>query len=365
MILCSVGPATGALAVREIASEFSLAGHEVEIILERGARTFVGPGAFSCVATVVNEPSETPEALVFASATSETIARLAHGLPAGPASGLYLSGVRPAFVSPDLDTATAHHPAIETNLSLLREDGCFVFGSSDGMAPPREIVARVLGSLGGPLQGRRIVVTAGGTREPIDSVRFVGNRSSGKMGVAIAREASRMGADVSVVAANVEREEPGVRWVPVETVGEMRERVMELVVEADALIMAAAVSDFKPSSVAREKVRRSAGLDVTFVATEDILAEVRERNPDLFMVGFAATHGDPVPDAQEKLVKKGVDLVVGNDISQAGIGFGAEENEVYVVGPEDEKFIPRTSKSEIARAILYESIARMSEERQD
>ena len=173
-----------------------------------------------------------------------------------------------------------------------------------------------------------------------------------------------MGAEVSVVAANVEGREPGVEWTPVETVDELREATIDLAGKSDALIMAAAVSDFKPATTLTKKVRRREGLNVEFVPTEDILGSVRERNPGLFMVGFAATHGDPIPDAREKLGSKGVNLVVGNDISQEGIGFGTNENEVYVVGLEGERFVPRASKHEVARVILEALETEIKKERQ-
>jgi phosphopantothenoylcysteine decarboxylase/phosphopantothenate--cysteine ligase len=203
------------------------------------------------------------------------------------------------------------------------------------------------------MSGLRLVVTAGGTHEPMDSVRFIGNRSSGKMGLAIAREALRLGAEVTVVAANVEAEEPGASTYHVETVEELRTEVLRRAEEADTLVMAAAVSDFTPASRVEEKIRRGEGtLRLELEPTADVLKAVRERYPDLFVVGFAATHGDPVVDAREKLGSKGVDLVVGNDISLSGIGFGSDENEVHVVGREDERFVPRASKVEVARAIL-------------
>ena len=355
MILCYVGPGPGSLAVPEVCRQLTEAGHRVEVILDRKTTHFVGPAAFAGHATVVREPDEAPQALVFAPATTETIARLAHSLSESPAGLAYESGVRIAIVAPEMDEGSFRHPATIENLNLLREDGCRIVESGPGaMASAGEVAASVFGELGGPLEGKRILVTAGGTREPIDSVRFVGNSSSGKMGLAIAREALRLGAEVSVVAANIEGREPGVGWVPVETVDELGEAVASLAVESDALVMAAAVSDFKPSTTLKEKVRRREGLSVEFVATEDILSGVRERNPGLFMVGFAATHGDPVPDSRDKLDSKGVNLVVGNDISQEGIGFGANENEVYIVGPNRESFVPRASKREIARAILGE-----------
>jgi phosphopantothenoylcysteine decarboxylase/phosphopantothenate--cysteine ligase len=211
------------------------------------------------------------------------------------------------------------------------------------------------------LDGLRLVVTVGGTREPVDSVRFVGNRSSGKMGAAIAREAYRGGAEVSVVAANVPEVEPGVEWRAVETFSELQSETLDLCEHADALIMAAAPSDFTPASpLLDEKIRRGGRetLTLELAATPDILAGVRERCPGLFVVGFAATHGDPRPDSREKLRGKGADVVVGNDISTPGIGFGGEDNEAFIVikngseGGYEEHFVPRGPKTALASAIL-------------
>ena len=344
MILISVGASAGALAVPAVAREIAGAGHRVEVIFEREARRFVGPAAFG--ATVVDEPSETPQAALYAPATAGVLARLARGLEDGPAA--------PTAVAPDLDGATAGHAAVQENLALLREDGFRVIEGFEGaMADAEEIAARLLAGLDGPMAGMRLLVTAGGTREPIDSVRFIGNRSSGKMGLAVAREAVRLGAEVTVVAANVERPEQGTENHRVETVEELRAAVMELAGRADALVMAAAVSDFKPASPLGEKIRRSSGMtSLELAPTDDVLGAVTGRYHDLFVVGFAATHGDPVADAREKLGSKGADLVVGNDISAEGVGFGADENEVYLVGREEERFVPRTSKREVARVIL-------------
>jgi phosphopantothenoylcysteine decarboxylase/phosphopantothenate--cysteine ligase len=344
LILISVGASAGTLAVPAVAREIAGAGHRVEVTLEEGARRFVGPAAFG--ATVVSEPSETPQAALYAPATADVLARLARGLEGGPAA--------PTTVAPDLDGGTAGHAAVQENLALLREDGFRVIEGPEGaMADAEEIAARLLAGLGGPMAGMRLLVTAGGTREPIDSVRFIGNRSSGRMGLAVAREAVRLGAEVVVVVANVERPEPGTENHPVESVEELREAVIELAGRADALVMAAAVSDFKPASPVGEKIRRSSGTtSLELAPTDDVLGAVTGRYPDLFVVGFAATHGDPVADAREKLGSKGADLVVGNDISAEGVGFGAEENEVYLVGREEEHFVPRTSKREVARVIL-------------
>ena len=184
------------------------------------------------------------------------------------------------------------------------------------------------------------------------------------MGLAVARVALRLGAGVTVVVANVDTVEPGTRYHTVETVEELQGAVLDLAADADALVMAAAVSDFTPASRVSEKIRRSAGTtSLELAPTADILEAVRERYPDLFVVGFAATHGDPVAEAREKLAKKGANLVVGNDISREGVGFGAAENEVYIVSREKERFVPRASKEQVARVILDSMMADMDEER--
>ncbi|CAN5774334.1 bifunctional phosphopantothenoylcysteine decarboxylase/phosphopantothenate--cysteine ligase CoaBC [soil metagenome] len=363
MILCSVGPGRGALQLPEVCRQLSTAKHRVEVILDAQAAKFIGPAAFAGCAHVVPAPRGAAEAILFAPATSGTLARLAHGLDVGFSYSSPATGGQMIVVAPELDDVTADHPAVLENLRLLRTDNCVVLDGPVGeMVTATEISTSVLKSISGPLSGLRLLITAGGTHEPIDSVRFVGNRSSGNMGVAVAHVAARMGAEVTVVAANIDEAEPGMGWVPVETVDELGSEVLELVKKNDALVMAAAVSDFKPATMLEEKIRRSETLSMDFVATEDILKKVRQQNPNLFVVGFAATHGDPLPDAREKLGSKGVNLVVGNDISQKGIGFGSEENEVYVVGPEDERFVPRASKIDVARVIVNELANQMTKE---
>jgi phosphopantothenoylcysteine decarboxylase / phosphopantothenate---cysteine ligase len=356
LILISVGAAPGALAMPAVARGLAEAGREAEVILGRQARHFVGPAAFGD-AILVNQPTRTPEAVLYAPATAETIARLAHGLDRGVGA---LN-----VVAPDLDAGTAEHPAVRENLDLLRKDGYRVVeGSGGGMADADVIVAKLLGGLGGPMAGVRLLVTAGGTREPIDSVRFIGNRSSGKMGLAVAREALRRGAAVTVVSANVGMVEPGTESHSVESAEDLRDAVVDLAEKADALVMAAAVSDFTPASPVGEKIRRREGTTtLELVPTDDILASVTGRYPDLFVVGFAATHGDPLYDARDKLGRKEADLIVGNDISGEGVGFSADENEVYVVGREEERFVPRTSKQEVARVILDTMMNEMERQR--
>jgi phosphopantothenoylcysteine decarboxylase/phosphopantothenate--cysteine ligase len=361
LILLSVGPSQGALEAPRIAREIAAAGHGVEVVLEPRARLFVGPAAFAEPVRPVAEPSQAPEAVLFAPATAATLARLARGLSGGPAYDA--AAEARVFVAPDLDAETAGHAAVRENLALLRGDGCRIIeGPEGGMAAPEEVAAGMLGGLAGPLSGLRLLVTAGGTREPMDSVRFIGNRSSGKMGLAVAREALRLGAEVTVVAANLERGEPGTETRRVGTVEEMRDEVLNLAGNSDALVMAAAVSDFTPASPVEEKIRRGEGkMSLELAPTADVLKAVRERNPDLFVVGFAAVHGDPVADARQKLSSKGADIIVGNDISGRGIGFGSDENEVYVVSRDEgaERFVPRASKRRVARVILDTMMAEM------
>jgi phosphopantothenoylcysteine decarboxylase/phosphopantothenate--cysteine ligase len=355
LIFFAVGPGMGALQAPKIARELVSAGHRVEVVLGQGAKRFVGPAAFAASAAVVEQATELPEAVIFTPANAGTLARLACGLGKDPAEKACAAGVRSVVVALELDEATARHPAVHENVSLLRSDGYRVLESSGGdMTSSEAITSETLHNLGGPLSGMRILITAGGTREPVDKVRVISNRSSGKMGRAIAREAFRRGAEVAVVAANMEKKEPGVCWVDIETYVEMEEAITNLVKEADALIMAAALSDFRPASSEEGKIRRGGTQELVLklVATGDVLESVRESNPELFMVGFAATHGDPTSDAREKLESKGINLMVGNDISLEGSGFGSEENEVVIVGQMGERFVPRAPKEEVAGVIL-------------
>lgn len=367
MILLHVGPAPTALRAPEVAAGLVEAGHHVEVVLGPGARYFVGPAAFAPYARVVERVAHTSEALVFVAATAGEVARLARGLGGGVAHALYAEGVRPVVVVPDLDGATGSHPAVRRNLELLRDDGCRVLDEPSPLGVAGAVLNLLGRAGGGALSGVRVLVTAGGTREPIDKVRFVGNRSSGKMGRAVAREAWRRGAEVTVVAANVEEREPGVDWVAVEDYAGLEKETLRLAAGSDVLVMAAAVSDFTPEKAVEGKIRRGdkASMDLKLVATGDILKSVRKENPGLFVVGFAATFGDPVPDAGEKLAKKDADLIVGNDVSLVGSGFGSDENEVHVVGrgaevgATSETFVARAPKGEVARAILDEIEKRM------
>jgi phosphopantothenoylcysteine decarboxylase / phosphopantothenate---cysteine ligase len=264
------------------------------------------------------------------------------------------------------------HPATQANLELLRSRGARIVEPGAGrlaskgewgvgrLAEPPEILAAIEATLAyvpRSLDGMRVLVTAGGTREPIDSVRFLGNRSSGRMGLALAQEAARRGADVTLIAANVTLELPATA-IPVETTDELEAAVRERFPDTDVLIMAAAPADFRPAALADEKISRDGGegLSIELEPTADIVAAVAAgRRPDQTVIGFAAEHGEgAVERGREKLVRKGLDAVVVNDISRSDIGFDSTDNEVTIVLADGEREVGRRPKAEVAAAILEE-----------
>jgi phosphopantothenoylcysteine decarboxylase / phosphopantothenate---cysteine ligase len=271
-----------------------------------------------------------------------------------------------------MNTHMYEHPATQANLELLRSRGARIVDPGTGrlaskgewgvgrLAEPPEILTAVEAALAyapRSLDGMRVLVTAGGTREPIDSVRFVGNRSSGRMGLALAEEAARRGADVTLIAANVALELPAAA-VSVETTAELETAVRERFGDADVLIMAAAPADFRPAEPSDEKISRegSAGLSIELEPTADIVAGVAaERRPDQTVIGFAAEHGEgAVERGRAKLSRKGLDAIVVNDISRSEIGFDSTDNEVTIVLPDGEREVGRRPKAEVASAILDE-----------
>jgi phosphopantothenoylcysteine decarboxylase/phosphopantothenate--cysteine ligase len=271
------------------------------------------------------------------------------------------------------------HPATQANAAALAQRGVELLGPAEGelaegehgpgrMVEPEELFARCQELLGqtGPLVGKRVVVSAGGTREPIDLVRFVGNRSSGRMGLALAEEARRRGATVTVIAANVAiPRAPGIEYVDVGTTAELAEACAARFDACDVLLMAAAVADYRPQAAHAGKLKKDeAGseLELRLVRTTDVLATLSaRRRPGQLLVGFAAEHGEgAVAYGRDKLARKDLDVVVVNDVGAPGIGFDAAENEVTIVTPDAERHVPRTSKAEIATAILDAVLSRRS-----
>jgi phosphopantothenoylcysteine decarboxylase / phosphopantothenate---cysteine ligase len=308
-----------------------------------------------------------------APASANTIAKLASGIADNMLTAAYLACSSPVVLAPAMNNRMYEHPATQANLETLRSRGVHIVEPGTGalasrgewgigrLAEPAELLAAVelAAGTGGPrpLDGLRVLVTAGGTREPIDSVRFIGNRSSGRMGFALAAEAARRGADVTVVAANAAvAPSPGVAVVGVETAEELHRATIDRFSSCDVLLMTAAVADYRPARPQDGKISKDEhdALAVELVRTADVLAEAASRRqPGQSVVGFAAEHGEGGIDrARAKLERKGLDAIVVNDISRAEIGFDVEENEVTIVVPDGELHVPRASKTEIAATVL-------------
>ena len=318
------------------------------------------------------------DVLAVAPASANTIAKLA----AGQADNLLLSAAlassAPLVVAPAMNNHMYEHPATRQNLETLRERGATIVEPGVGrlasmgergvgrLADPVEVLRAIEAGLAEPgqfsprsMDGLRVLVTAGGTREPIDSVRYVGNRSSGRMGLALAEEAARRGAESVIVAANVSLPAgEGLRVVRVETAAQLETATREEFARADVLLMAAAVADFRPTSPEGAKIKKAGRerLALELEPTPDVLALLAsERRPGQTLVGFAAEHGgDPVGAGRAKLERKGIDAVVVNDISRADIGFDSEDNEVAIVTAGGHLAVPHGPKRSVAAAVLDE-----------
>jgi phosphopantothenoylcysteine decarboxylase / phosphopantothenate---cysteine ligase len=288
-----------------------------------------------------------------------------------------LASAAPLVLAPAMNDRMWEHPATRANLETLRARGATIVAPGTGrlastgewgagrLAEPPDVMAAIERALArprsGPLEGLRVLVTAGGTREPIDSVRYVGNRSSGRMGVALAAEALRRGAEVTLVAANVFRPAPaGVEVVQVETAAELDAAACEGFERADVVLAAAAVSDFRPRDPEGSKIAKAgrAGLTLELEPTADVLGGLSaRRRPGQTLVGFAAEHGEGgLARGREKLERKRLDAVVVNDVSRRDIGFDADENEATILTAGGERPIPRASKDAVAAAILDEVV---------
>jgi len=388
------------------------AGHAVRVVQTPASERFVGRATFAAVtgAPVLVDsfepdpargafPGDPPpdhdpishlelvercDVLAVAPATASALARLAHGMADGLLYDAALASTAPLVLAPAMNHRMWEHPATRANLDLLRARGAVVAEPTEGslasrgewgagrLAEPADILAAIEGAMAsaGPspsvgrmgyaprsLDGLRVLVTAGGTREPIDAVRYVGNRSSGRMGFALAAEADRRGAEVTVIAANVGLEAPaGARLIAVETAAELERAARAEFPRADVLLMAAAVSDFRPTSPEGAKLAKAdrSGLTVELEPTVDVLAALAaERRSGQTLIGFAAEHGDGGPErAREKLARKRLDALVLNDVSQPGIGFDAADNEVTILTPNEARAVARAPKDRVASAVL-------------
>jgi phosphopantothenoylcysteine decarboxylase/phosphopantothenate--cysteine ligase len=351
------------------------AGHEVLPMPTRGAERFVAAETFSALARAPAQASlyphlERTDLIIVAPLTAHTMARLAHGLADDVLTEAVLAHEGPILVAPAMNTRMWNHPATQANHALLRSRGVEIVGPATGelaegetgigrMAEPAEIVARAEALLhrSGTLLGKHVLVTAGGTREPIDSVRFVGNRSSGRMGIALAGEAQRRGARVTLLAANITETAPaGVEVVSVTTAADLEREALSRA-DADVIVMAAAVSDYRPEAAVEGK-RPKDGLpwSLELVPTSDIARALGAARTDgQVLVAFGAEHGEAgLERKRAMLTDKNVDLVVYNDVGRSDIGFEAADNEVTLITSAPDRFVPLAPKPAIAAAVLDE-----------
>ncbi len=382
---------TGGIAAYKSAELLRLlqkAGMEVRVIMTRAATNFVTPLTFETLSgqpvrlDEINElradsrithieDSREADIMVIAPATANTLAKMANGIADNLLTSICLAFGKTIVVAPAMNTNMWEHPATQRNVLFLRERGVFVVEPGSGelacgiygsgrMADPDSIVAEVKLRLQvqrkRDLRGLKVIITAGGTREPIDAVRYIGNRSSGKMGFALARAAFDRGAEVELIEANVDMPAvPGVRQVETPTAGEMHAEVMKRLPEADILIMAAAVADYRVAEgPAGGKIGKGRGeIAIGLEPTTDILCDVAAHHSGQFLVGFAAEYGlEGLSRARGKLERKRLDMIVFNDISRTDIGFDSDFNEVRILMPDDEVVLERAPKETIAELIL-------------
>ena len=386
MIAIGVCGGIGAYKSVEVVRGLQKQGHDVVAVMTRAAKQFVGELTFEAITrhkvlTSQFEPgansdiehislASSIDLLLVAPATANIIGKFANGIADDFLTSLYLATKAPVLIAPAMNTNMLEHEAVQRNLNTLARRGTYFVDPGAGylacgwigkgrLAEPADIVtaAEQLLTPSGPLRGKLVVVTAGPTREAVDPVRFIGNRSSGRMGYALAGAARARGARVVLVSGPTELTPPaGVEVIRVTTAAEMRDAVVPRAAQADVVIMAAAVADYAPSDAAPRKIHKDSDtLTLTLVRTPDILAELGRQRAGKgrpMLVGFAAETDDVVAGARRKQREKGIDLVVANDVSRTDIGFEVDANEVTLVTPSGEETLPRQTKSAIALQIV-------------
>lgn len=376
----------------EITRELVKSGADVKVIMTEAAAHFVTPLTFRTlsrnpVATRLfgeQKEEEVPhislareaDVLLIAPATANVLAKAAHGIADDLLTTTILACRNPVIFAPAMNKTMYLNPATQKSIAILRKYGHKIIQPGEGELACGEEgtgrlaeVDRILENLRNifeeshQLSGVKILVSAGGTREPIDPVRFIGNKSSGRMGYALAETAAARGAEVILVSAPTDLTVPkGVEYVPVTTVGQMREAIMERFARIDVAIKAAAVSDFKVSKIPREKIKKQDRLILELVRTPDILAELGKVKKDQILVGFAAETEDLVANAKKKLKAKNLDMVVANDVSREDTGIGKETNQVVIIGRMGSiRELPNMPKQEVARTILDEVVLLLKE----
>lgn len=385
-VLLGVSGSIAAYKAGDLASRLTQAGALVDTILTGGGCEFISPLSFQSLTgrrayvdrdlweheghIVHIQLARQAEVCLIAPATANTLAKLAAGLAGDLLSLTALALDCPLLVAPAMDAGMYEHPATQANVATLRDRGVTLIGPEVGrmasgregmgrMAEPDDLIGHIRLALArsGSLAGKKVVVTAGGTSEPIDPVRSITNRSSGKQGFALAQAALDLGAEVRLLAGRTELPTPiGAERVDVENAEQMHAATLDAIQDADVLVMAAAVADFRPASEANEKIKRKdGGLELKLEPTEDILQAVKQQRVKLehpkIVVGFAAESQDLLANAEKKITEKGLDLIVANDISASDAGFGVDQNRVLILdaegGKEELPLLPKTRVAEI------------------
>jgi phosphopantothenoylcysteine decarboxylase/phosphopantothenate--cysteine ligase len=392
-ILLGVSGGIACYKAVEVARLLGKRGAKVQVVMTQAATRFVGTITFSAL---THRPTYTDlfeeedrvlhvqlareaDLVLVAPATANVIAKMAHGISDDLLSAALLTATCPVVVAPAMHTEMWEHAATRANIETLRARGIQIVDPESGelaggdegvgrLAEPSSIVVAVAATFarGHDLAGVRFIVTAGGTQEPIDPVRFIGNRSSGKQGFAVAAEAARRGADVTLVSGPTWLEDPGrVEVVRVRTAAEMREAVLARYADADVVVKAAAVADFRPVSPADQKIRKDEGAPaIVLEPTTDILAELGRTKGRQLLVGFSAETEDAVARARKKLSAKNLDLIVTNIVGRPGSGFEADTNAAVMLGADgSEEELPLQTKASIARAICDRVAAALASRR--
>jgi phosphopantothenoylcysteine decarboxylase/phosphopantothenate--cysteine ligase len=360
-VLLAVTSSIAAYKAAEVVSRLVKSGAQVSVVMTRNATNLVGPATFRALSgnevrvdlweSGTKKPihldlAQDQDVVAIVPATANIIGKIACGICDDLVSTVVLSTTAPVVVAPAMNEAMYLNPAVQANIAVLKERGfIFVEPETGWLACGKEgkgrlaaietIVAAIMDAAGlrGDLAGKKVIVTGGPTREPIDAVRFISNRSSGKMAVALARVARRRGADTVLITGPVEVESPaGVRVIEIETTAELRDALGREWQGADCLVMAAAVCDFKPEAAGPGKIHRQGKLSLELVATEDILKEFSRKKDGRIVVGFALETEDEIEGGKRKLADKNLDLVVVNNPLREGTGFGSEMNSGYLIG---------------------------------
>ena len=382
-ILIGVTGGIAAYKVVEVVSRLKKLGAEVRVVMTRAAAEFVAPRTFQEItknpvsvemfAGAINFHVEHialanfADVVLIAPATANFLAKAAHGIADDLLTTTILATPAPLLVAPSMNTKMLEHPATQKNIEILQSRGVKIIDSEIGLlacgtsgkgrlAEPENICEEIIKFFAPKiLKGKKILVTAGGTIEPIDPVRFICNRSSGKMGFEIAKAAKNHGAEVILIAGNTTVDAPAnVKFIKVETAEQMREEVIEEFDFVDAVIMSAAVSDYRVKNVAAQKIKKdNENLTLELVKNPDILKELGQRKKNQLLVGFAAETQNVIDYAKNKIVEKNLDFIVANDVSKEGAGFAVDTNIISIINRAGEiENFPKMTKSELAEKII-------------